>query len=229
MAKFNPQENFTFDRPNEWEAWKERFVRYRLATKLNKEDGEVQVSCLIYAMGLEAENIFKTFALDADDQKKFDTVLGKYDGYFCPRRNVLHERICFHQRVQRPGEKVEMFIRALYDLSEHCNFGAARDENIRDRITVGILDKELSRKLQLEADPTLALTIQTVRQSEEVTAQVNRQQAEACPAVQEVARERGKSSYRGKPHWKNKSGEHGGPKCGRCGKMQHKDCYHGYI
>ena len=126
-------------------------------------------------------------------------------------------------RVQRPGEKVEMFIRALYDLSEHCNFGAARDENIRDRIIVGILDKELSRKLQLEADPTLALTIQTVRQSEEVTAQVNRQQAEACLAVQEVARGRGKSSYRGKPHWKNKSGEHGGPKCGRCGKMQHKD------
>ena len=132
-------------------------------------------------VGPEAENIFKTFALPADDQKKFDTVLGKYDGYFCPRRNVLHERICFHQRVQRPGEKVEMFIRALYDLSEHCNFGAARDENIRDRIIVGILDKELSRKLQLEADPTLALTIQTVRQSEEVTAQVNRQQAEACP------------------------------------------------
>lgn len=36
-----------------------------------------------------------------------------------------------------------------------------------------ILDKELSRKLQLMADLTLALTIQTIRQSEEVAAQVS--------------------------------------------------------
>lgn len=45
-----------------------------------------------------------------------------------------------------------------------------REENIRDHIVVRILDKELSRKLQLMADLTLAQTIQTVRQSEEVAA-----------------------------------------------------------
>ena len=225
MAKFNPPDSFAFDRPNEWGDWKQRFQRYRLATKLNKEDGEVQVSSLIYAMGPEAENIFKSFTLSEDDQKKFDVVLGKYDGYFYPKRNVIHERACFHLRVQRPGEKVEMFIRALYDLSEHCDFGAIKDEHIRDRIVVGILDKDLSRKLQLEAGLTLTQTIQTVRQSEEVTTQVHQQQGEACTALQEIARGRGKPAYRGKPHWKNKreSGEHGAPKCGRCGKMQHKD------
>ena len=223
MAKFNPPDSFAFDRPNEWDDWKQRFVRYRLATKLNKEDGEVQVSSLIYAMGPEAENIFKSFALSEEDQKKFDEVLKKYDDYFYPKRNVIHERVCFHSRVQRPGEKVEMFIRAVYDLSEHCDFGTVKEENIRDRIVVGILDKELSRKLQLETNLTLTQTIQTVRQSEEVTTQVNQQHGEACTAVQEIARGRGRSAYRGKPQWKNKSGEHGGPKCGRCGRMQHKD------
>lgn len=224
MAKFNPPESFAFERPNEWGDWKQRFQRYRLATKLNKENGEVQVSCLIYAMGPEAENIFKSFALSEDDQKKFDVVLNKYDGYFYPKRNLIHERACFYQRGQRPGEKVEMFIRALYDLAEHCDFGTTKDEHIRDRIVVGIQDKALSHKLQLEADLSLTKTIQTVRQSEEVTTQVHQQQGEAA-AVQEVARGRGRSSYRGKPQWKNKkdSGEHGAPKCGRCGKMQHKD------
>ncbi|KAI4800986.1 hypothetical protein KUCAC02_006251, partial [Chaenocephalus aceratus] len=55
----------------------------------------------------------------------------------------------------------------------HCEFGASRDENILHRIVVGIRDGELSRRLQLTADLT-ALTIRTVRQSEEVAAQVSR-------------------------------------------------------
>lgn len=55
------------------------------------------------------------------------------------------------------------FIRALYELSEHCDFSASRDE-----IVVGIIEKDVSRKLQLTKDLMLALTIETVRHSEEV-------------------------------------------------------------
>ncbi|GAA6106570.1 uncharacterized protein K02A2.6-like [Tachysurus ichikawai] len=43
MAKFNPPENFSFDRLEEWPAWRQRFSRYRTATKLSKMDKEVQV------------------------------------------------------------------------------------------------------------------------------------------------------------------------------------------
>ncbi|XP_033991872.1 uncharacterized protein K02A2.6-like [Trematomus bernacchii] len=151
--------------------------------------GRVQVSCLIYAMGNEAENIFKSFTFaEEDDGDDFAVVVGKFNEYFFPRRNVIHERACFHQRVQRPGEKAEGFIRALYDLSEHCEFGASRDENIRDRIVVGIRDKELSRRLQLTADLTLALTTRTVRQSEEVAAQVSLQE-DTVGSVQEMVKE----------------------------------------
>lgn len=53
-------------------------------------------------------------------------MLGKFHEYFVPRRNVRHERACVHLPVQR--EKAETLMRAL------------RDENIRDRIVVGILD-----------------------------------------------------------------------------------------
>jgi len=59
MAKFSPPETFDFSRPIAWPEWKERFLRFRSATKLNKEVGEVQVSSLIYAMGREADNISK--------------------------------------------------------------------------------------------------------------------------------------------------------------------------
>lgn len=80
----------------------------------------MQVSCPIYAMGSEAENIYKSFVFAEERHKTdFDIVLEKFDGYFFSRRNFIHERVRFHQRVQQPGEKAEGFIRALYELSEH--------------------------------------------------------------------------------------------------------------
>ena len=197
MAKFNPPESFSFDKPTEWTDWKRRFERYRTATELNKKSGEVQVCSLVYAMGSEAENIFKSFTFtDPGHQNNYNIVMEKFDEYFFPRRNVIHERAVFHQRVQRPGEPAETFIRALYDLSEHCEFGEGRDENIRDRIVVGIQDKEQSRKLQLMADLTLAQTIQSVRQSETVNMQISAQAAEAMAATASVQEVRGAHEYK---------------------------------
>lgn len=218
MAKFNPPTNFPFDKPSEWPDWKQRFKRFRTVTKLDKEDGAVQVSSLIYSMGSETENVYRSFVYAEDAHRDvFDTVVGKFDEYFVPRRNVIHERACFHQCVQRPGEKVETFIRALYELSEHCDFGGNREENIRDRIVVGIMDKDVSRKLQLTKDLTLVLTIETVRQSEEVASQVS-MQGEAAGIVHEVTHTRGKSQHT-KFSGKQKGGNN--KQCGRCGNMAH--------
>ena len=51
MAKFAPPESFDFSKPETWPEWKQRFLRFRLATKLNKEEEEVQVAALLYGMG----------------------------------------------------------------------------------------------------------------------------------------------------------------------------------
>lgn len=70
-------------------------------------------------------------------------VIEKFDEHFIPKKNIIH------RRVQREGETVEAFIRNLYELVEHCDFGTQRDEQIGDRIVSGILDKSLSQKLQM--------------------------------------------------------------------------------
>ena len=64
MPKFNAREPKSFDAPAKWPEWKERFARFRIAMKLHKDDGEVQVASLVYAMGRQAENIFKSFTFD---------------------------------------------------------------------------------------------------------------------------------------------------------------------
>ena len=72
----------------------------------------------------------------------------------------------FNLRSQQENKPVEAFITDLFNLAEHCNFGCLRGELIRDRIVVGIRDKNLSEKLQLESDPTLGKAVNLVRQRE---------------------------------------------------------------
>ena len=54
---------------------KQRFERYRIATKLHKDDEDIQVNSLIYAMGKEAEHIFKSLAFDEGDEEKYEKVM----------------------------------------------------------------------------------------------------------------------------------------------------------
>ncbi|MCG8045737.1 MAG: reverse transcriptase domain-containing protein, partial [Candidatus Thiodiazotropha endolucinida] len=248
MAKFSPPETFDFSHPTQWTDWKERFSRFRLASKLNKEEGEVQVSSLIYTMGKEAENVFKSFELDAEDSKNYATVLEKFDLHFIPKRNYIHERAKFHQRQQNSGETVESFIRSLYELAENCDFGNKKNEQIRDRIVIGILDKELSEKLQLKSDLDLETAVSMSRQAELVKGQVRDQSDKHLEEIkgarpkyfhhkhqQQQQQKQSKLQYKQRnpnpqiPQCSRCNRRHGdkakcpamGQKCRRCDKMNH--------
>ena len=70
--------------------------------------------------------------------------------------------------VLNNGEPVESFITDLHCLAEHCEFGTLKDQLIRDRIVVGLRNKQLSEKLQLDPDLTLEKAMVKVKQSEVV-------------------------------------------------------------
>ena len=80
----------------------------------------MQVASLKYCMGPDAEDVIKTFILSADDAKDYDVVIGKFDSYFNPRKNVLRLRRTFYKRVQRSQEDTEAYLRALYVAAEDC-------------------------------------------------------------------------------------------------------------
>ncbi|XP_037505854.1 uncharacterized protein K02A2.6-like [Rhipicephalus sanguineus] len=173
MASFviQPPDAFDFSSPNEWPKWKQRFERFRTSSGLCVKPEQRQVDALLYIMGEQAEEIYATFALSEESSKKFDAVVEQLDKYFIPRRNVIFERARFNTRLQQDGESAEDFVTALHTLSKDCEFGALREEFVRDRLVVGIKDKQLSARLQLDAELTLQKALDSVLQIESVRQQ----------------------------------------------------------
>ena len=123
-----------FSKPDEWPKWFQRFQRFRIASELTEKEESIQVNTLIYVMGNEAEDIFKSFQLSADDARKFKTVSDMFSEHFVKRRNIIFERAKLNHRKQMDGESADSFITDLYALVEHSNYGVLKDEMIRDRI-----------------------------------------------------------------------------------------------
>ena len=228
MASYqvSPPEPFTFSKPEEWPKWIRRFERFRVASGLDTKSDEMQINTLIYSMGDEADDILSSFRLSEEHSKTFEVVKARFESFFVKKRNVIYERARFNLRRQEEGESVASFINDLYALAEHCGYGELHDEMIRDRLVVGIHDKKLSERLQLDADLTLEKAVTSVRQSEMVHQQqslLHGGEPKHVPidAVQTIRKpiKKNPSSGRERNQFKRTTFS----RCSRCGKSPNHD------
>ncbi|KAL3235904.1 hypothetical protein MRX96_022333 [Rhipicephalus microplus] len=117
-------------------------------------------------MGEQADEIYTTFALSEQNSEKFDAIVEQFSKYFIPRRKAIFKQARFNTRLQQDGESAEDVVIALHTFSKDCEFGALQEEFERDRLVVGIKDKQLSSRLQLDAELTLPKALDYVRQIE---------------------------------------------------------------
>ena len=139
---------------------------------------------------------------------------------------MIFERARFNRRSQRDGENAEEYIAALYSLAENCQYGALKEEMIRDRLVVGIRDSALSERLQLDAKLTLEKA-KEVRQKEAVREQ-NQTLKETGDSrnnpivLDSMGRDRGADNARKNPR-NGRPGKFGDrqKRCTRCGRGPH--------
>ncbi|KAK7102732.1 hypothetical protein V1264_020913 [Littorina saxatilis] len=175
MARYDPPQRYSY-RAKDWEGWIEDYSRFRRATKLHKEDGDVQRDSLLYSMGTQqAVQILKTFRWEEEEEDTdYDLLVKKFSEYFLPKRNLIHDRSLFNSRVQNSGETVEEFVRALQSLVVHCHYADTEDQ-VRDRLVIGLRDQRLKEKLQLQNDLTLERVITMARQQKQLKEQMKEQ------------------------------------------------------
>ena len=184
-----PPERFNFNEPRRWSDWREAYIMYDVLAKLEKEDPKYRVTNLLYTMGMpESKRIMDSFSLSAEDQVKFSRVVAEFDAYFKPHKNVVHERAIFHQRHQLPGETVEQYLSSLRELAINCNFSDQEDQ-LRDVLTVGLLDKTCSMQIQLLDKCTLQDAVTLARRHETVKANMKHQMVKAQVSEQHMQAE----------------------------------------
>jgi hypothetical protein len=208
-----PFERFFENRETDWTSWIRKFERYRVTSLLNHEPQATQISSLLLAMGDDAEYVFDSFGLT---DASYDEVVCHFNNYFNKAVNIVYERARFNKRNQLEGESFELYFTALHRLVKNCNFGALKDEMLRDRIVVGVRDSKLSESLQMNKNLSLNEAVGKAKLWETVKAQQGTVRGETSNNIDVLSARSGKSSPLASGST-SKSKEVRNFKCFRCG------------
>ena len=141
-VRLQPPPPFNFKQPDDWPRWWKRFQQFRLASALDQESEERQISTLLYCLGEDAEQVLSSTPISADNKKKYAEVAAAFEGFFKVRKNVIFERARFNRRTQQDGESVEQFITSLYTLAEDCDYGELKSIHSDLQFNTSIDNKE---------------------------------------------------------------------------------------
>ncbi|UYV74356.1 K02A2.6-like [Cordylochernes scorpioides] len=220
-------ETFDFSTPNEWPKWRKRFERYLVVSGMKKKEEADKIDLFMYLMGDRADDIFRTFKFEKEEEAtKIDSVLKAFDGHFCVRKNIIYERAKFNSRIQEDREPVDEFITSLYKLADSCEFEGLHEQLIRDRIVVGVRDKALSERMQLDSELTLEKAVKLVRQQEAVRQQqVDLQRPSTSQKVDQVKFNSKKQSpkQQQQPSRKKDKSAKTRLRCPKCGGFTHRE------
>ncbi|UYV60640.1 hypothetical protein LAZ67_1001743, partial [Cordylochernes scorpioides] len=222
-----PPETFDFSTPNEWPRWRKRFERYLVVSGMKKKEEADKIDLFMYLMGDRADDIFRTFKFEKEEEAtKIDSVLKAFDSHFCVRKNIIYERAKFNSRIQEDREPVDEFITSLYKLADSCEFEGLHEQLIRDRIVVGVRDKALSERMQLDSELTLEKAVKMVRQQEAVRQQqVDLQRPSTSQKVNQVKFNSKKQSpkQQQQPSRKKEKSAKTRSRCPKCGGFTHRE------
>ena len=98
-----PPGEFNFAKLDEWPKWKKRFEQYRNASGLDTEPETQQIDTLLYCLGGKADSVLTSTNITAEDRKKYQKVIDKFDSHFKVRRNTIFERAGFYLEVPEGG------------------------------------------------------------------------------------------------------------------------------
>jgi len=146
-----------------WQQWKRSF-EFFLEAKGVKKDSQ-RKALLLHCAGQDVQDIFDTLT-DPGPVPENNSVYAKatrsLDAHFAHQVNIPFERHQFRQTKQEESETADQFVLRLFQLSENCKFGEAKEEHIRDQLINKCRSHNFCKKL-LEASGML--TLQTAQDS----------------------------------------------------------------
>ena len=163
----------TVNMADNWKVWKQMWTNDMVITKLDSQTPEYKVALFLHCIGVDALKIFNGFQFDRpEDKNDMTKIIEKFDQFTTGELNETFERYTFNSKNQE-NKSIEVYVTALRALAKTCNFcDCMHDSIIRDRIVLGIQDKQTRKRLLQERKLTLKTCIDMCKSSEATNAQL---------------------------------------------------------
>lgn len=185
-----------------WDIFRAEFEDYCMAVDLTQASAEVQAATLRSVMGPECRHVYKhNLELTAAESNDVKKVLDKLEEYFHQSKNVIYERYVFGCCKQEEGETIDTFVTRLREKAASCEYGALRDDLIRDKLVLGIANEATRRRLLREQKLTLTKALELCRAAEltDITLRTMEQDKPPTDSVNAAFRQSNTTSH---PNWK---------------------------
>ena len=154
-----------------WKKWKQVWDAYETVTKLNEKESKFRVATFITCIGAEALEVHNGLPFRSEDEKQdINIVLDLWNSHCIGQTNIIYECYRFNNRKQESHESIDVYATALRGLAATCEFGALKDEMIRDRLVCGITENSVRRKLLQEPKLSLEKCLDICRSAEATSA-----------------------------------------------------------
>ena len=131
----------------EWTSYIERLESYFVANDVPsaKKDTLFSICCpSIYKL------VKNLAVLQAPKDLLYEEVVKLVKDHYNPKPPVIIQRFKFNTSSQEAGESVALFVTALKELTQFCEFKTMFEEMIRDRIVCGLKKPHIQKRLLAE-------------------------------------------------------------------------------
>ena len=154
-----------------WISYEERFRLNRTANEVTSDERKQAI--FLTTCGTSTYNLLRSLAAPKKPPELSLAELVKLAaGHYHAKPSLAMQCFKFFSRSHHAGGSVATFFAELKRLSEHCNFGDALQDMLRDRLVRGIQDQGTQRRLVAETDLTLQKAFEVPQAIESAESQV---------------------------------------------------------
>ena len=211
-----------------WKLFKQKWENYAVLVKLNQQERAYQVALLLHALGDNAFKVYNGFTFATPEANRTTAeIIATFDTFAVGQTNESYERFVYERsRAQLEGESFESFHAAVCGLVRTCNYCQECEGSIvRDRIVLGITNKQTQAELLRTPALTLQKSIETCKAAESVQAQsktINPEKISYIAGRGHKKKDTKICKFCSKPHeFKKDKCPAWGKKCQDCGQMNH--------
>lgn len=162
---------YAFDSTVEdWATYVERVEQYCLANDIGDER---KVAVLLSVMGAKTYNFLCGLTAPVKPaEKTFKEIVDVLQMHLNPKALIIVDHFRFHKRNQQKTESVSEYMAELQKLAEHCQFGEALSDALRDRLVCGLHSESTQKRLLTERELTLMRALEIAVSMETATKDV---------------------------------------------------------